>query len=296
MPRKDSLDTFGIVAMTGFAALFAFNQVVIKVTNDGFQPVFLASVRSFGAIFCVLAWMKFRNLPITIAPGTIRAGLLVGVLFSIEFVFLFLALDLTTVARSSVILYSMPVWLTLSAHFLLPGERMTPLKATGLTLAFAGVAWAILGQKEGPGTASFWGDIFALFAAWGWTGIALCVRISALRHVRAETQLLWQVVISAPILLILAMFFGPFLRDPELIHWAGMAFQIVVVVSAGFIVWLWMLSIYPAASVASFSFLSPVIGVFLGWLLLDEEISGVIIAALTLVCGGLYLINRSKRA
>ena len=92
------------------------------------------------------------------------------------------------------------------------------------------------------------------------------------------------------------MFFGPFLRDPELIHWAGMAFQIVVVVSAGFIVWLWMLSIYPAASVASFSFLSPVIGVFLGWLLLDEEISGVIIAALTLVCGGLYLINRAKRA
>jgi drug/metabolite transporter (DMT)-like permease len=57
------------------------------------------------------------------------------------------------------------------------------------------------------------------------------------------------------------LFFGPFLRDPSLIHWAGLGFQIVAVVSAGFLFWFWLLTIYPASSVAAFAFLSPIFGV-----------------------------------
>ena len=77
----------------------------------------------------------------------------------------------------------------------------------------------------------------------------------------------------------------------------ALAFQIVVVVSAGFIFWLWLLSIYPASGVASFSFLSPVFPVLLGWLILGEEIGPVIVVALVLVAAGIVMINRPpKRA
>ena len=51
MERKTQMDAFGAVALTGFAFLLAFNQVVIKVTNGGFQPVFSAGVRSGLALF-----------------------------------------------------------------------------------------------------------------------------------------------------------------------------------------------------------------------------------------------------
>jgi drug/metabolite transporter (DMT)-like permease len=69
-------------------------------------------------------------------------------------------------------------------------------------------------------------------------------------------------------------------------------FQVIVVVSAGFIFWLWLLSIYPAASVASFSFLTPIFGLTLGWLLLDEPIGPGILGAAALVAAGIILINR----
>ena len=39
-----------------------------------------------------------------------------GMLFAGEFMFLFTALDLTTVARASVIFYTMPLWLALIGH------------------------------------------------------------------------------------------------------------------------------------------------------------------------------------
>jgi drug/metabolite transporter (DMT)-like permease len=294
MDRKPKLDAEGAAALLGFTLLFAFNQVVIAHANGGFQPVFQAALRSALAIPFVLLWIRYRGIPLRIAPGTWKAGLLMGLLFSFEFVSLFLALDLTTVARSSVIFYSMPVWLALGAHFLLPGEGLTPLRVLGLAFAFAGVAWAILGRAPSNGEASLSGDLAALCAALGWAGMAVTARASALSRVPPELQLLWQTAVSVPVLFALALFFGPLLRGPEPLHIAALIFQAAVVVTFGFVGWLTLLSRYPAAQVASFSFLTPVLGVILGWLLLGERISGEILLALALVASGIFLINRPQ--
>lgn len=295
MDRKTQMDAFGVIAMTGFAVLLAFNQVVIRVTNEGLQPIFFAGLRSLGGALLIALWMKARGIRIEIAPGTLPAGLMIGTIFAVEFICLFVALDLTTVTRTSVIFYTMPLWLAIGAHFLIPDDKITPRKALGMCLAFAGVAWAIINQGGPEGEASLLGDMMALGGAVAWAGIALCARGTRLRDVRPEMQLLWQLSVSAPLLLIAAFAFGPFLRDPSFIHWAGLAFQIVVVVSAAFLFWLWLLSIYPASSIASFSFLSPIFGVGLGWLLLGEHVGPEIGVALVLVCAGLIIINRPPK-
>ncbi|GAA5068353.1 DMT family transporter [Roseibacterium beibuensis] len=295
MPRKSRIDAFGAVSLTGFAALLAFNQVVIKVTNDGLQPIFFAGLRSLFGALCIYLWIRARGLSARIAPGTVPAGLLIGALFAVEFICLFLALDYTTVTRVSVIFYTMPIWLALAGHVLIEGERLTMMKSAGLALAFLGVSVAIVSRSGGDGEASLLGDLLALAAAMGWAGIALCARATKLKEVRPEMQLLWQLTVSAPILLALAPLYGPLLRDPQAIHWAGLAFQVVVIVSAGFLFWLWLLSIYPAASVAAFSFLSPIFGVALGWALLDEAVGWEIGVALVLVSAGLILVNRPTR-
>ena len=43
MVRKDRIDAFGAVSLVGFSLLLGFNQVVIKVVNEGMQPVFVQS-------------------------------------------------------------------------------------------------------------------------------------------------------------------------------------------------------------------------------------------------------------
>ena len=73
-------------------------------------------------------------------------------------------------------------------------------------------------------------------------------------------------------------------------HW--LAYQIVFIASFGFLFWFFLMKIYPASGVASFSFLSPVFAVVLGWVILGEEISASIWLALGLVAVGLVLINR----
>lgn len=296
MPRKDRIDLSGAVILTLLAVLFAANQLSIKLSNVGTGPVFGAALRSVIAAVCVIAWMRLRRIPITIAPGTAGLGLAMGCIFALEFLFLFIALDHTTVTRSTVMLYSMPVWLALAAHFLLPGERITPVKAVGLALAFGAMALALADRGSQPGgSPTLYGDLMALGAGCGWAAVAFVARLGGSRGISPEMQLLWMVGVSAPILLVAAPFFGPLLRDPGLLPVVSLLLQGSVVVAVGFLTWFWMLGTYPAAGVASFSFLSPVLAIALGWLVLDEPLSPMLALAGAGVAVGLVLINWPAR-
>ena len=293
MDRKDRLDLIGVMAMLGFASLFAFNQIVIKITIDGLQPIFSAALRSLIGLVALWLWIKWRGIPIRMTRGQLWGGILIGLLFTFEFLCLFVALDITTVSRASVIFYTMPIWLGITAHFFLPGERLTGIRLIGFLVAICGVAWAFL--NRGGGEASLLGDVLALIAAFGWAGIALCVRLTPVSEAPAELQLGCQLAISGVVLLLLSPLFGPLIREFEMIHGIGLLFQSIVMVLFGFLLWFALMKIYPASDIASFSFLSPVLSVFFGWWILGEEIQAQTVGALILVCIGLVLISRRAK-
>lgn len=290
MQRKDRLDAFGGSVLLGVTLLLAFNQVIVKLVTVGLQPVFFAGLRSALAVVFVWAWLQYKRRPPHLNRASVGPGLLMGAVFAAEFLCLFMALDLTTVGRTSVIFYSMPVWFAIMAHYGL-GDRLTPTRIAGLALAFAGAAWAILsGSSSGEGSLA--GDLFALGGALGWAGTAYIARRPVMRAEGPEMQLFWMVLVSGPLLLLAAPFFGPLIRDLQPDHIAWLVFQSSVVVAGGFITWLWLLSVYPAPTVASFSFLTPILAIALGALIFGETVTWAILAAAGLVAAGIVLINR----
>lgn len=295
---RDGLDAFGAAALTGFALLLAFNQVVIAVGGDGWQPVFMAALRSLGAALVLWLWVRISTgsvASLAIPRAAWGAVVALGVCFATEFTFLFTALDLTTVGRASVIFYAMPFWAALGGQIFL-GERITPLKLAGLLAAFAGMAWAILDGSAGEaGQATLIGDLCAVGASIMWAATLIVVKASRARDLPAMSQLFWQVTVSAPLLLLAAPFFGPLIRDLAPIHWWSLGFQAFVVASFGFVFWFWLLKLYPASTVASFSFLSPIFAVGLGALLLGEDVGPGLAGALALVTLGLILANRPQK-
>ena len=289
--RKDRLDGIGLGALLAVSLLLAFNQIIVKFVNQGLQPVFFAGLRSALAVVFVGLWLWYRGLFGRVRLADLGPGLLMGALFAAEFLALFLALDLTSVGHAALIMYSMPVWMGLLAHFFLPGERLSLRKAAGLALAFLGTAWAIL-SRSGAGQVTLTGDLLALVAAWGWAGTAFVARKSRLALAGPEAQLFWMVLVSAPLLLVAAPLFGPLLRDIQPVHWVWLLFQSAVVVAGGFVTWLWLLSVYPTATVASFSFLTPILAIILGHVIFGELLSPSLIGAGALVSAGIVIINR----
>ena len=107
-----------------FSILLGLNQVLVKLVNVGMHPVFQVALRSTLAIFPILIYCYLTKKKINFFDGSLVAGIIAGVLFAVEFIFLFTALDYSTVTRVSLIFYTMPVWLSLSAHFLIKNDKL----------------------------------------------------------------------------------------------------------------------------------------------------------------------------
>ena len=76
-------------------------------------------------------------------------------LFGLEFVFIFVGLDHTTVSRMVVFLYTAPCFTVLGLHFFVHGERMGVRQGAGVLLAFAGLVAAFIDKASGGGLLSF---------------------------------------------------------------------------------------------------------------------------------------------
>ena len=287
--RKDALDLPGFAGLLLLIIILAGNQLVMKLTGTGLSPVFQAGLRSLLACLVILIWMLVRGIGFGSFRRDAWPGVLIATAFTLEFIGLYNALDMTTVSRASIIFYTMPMHLSIAAHFLIPGERLTRVKIAGLVCAFAGVAIVLMDRPGGE--ASLTGDLLALMGAFGWAAIALVVRITRISEAPPEAQQLWQLSLSAVALLALAPLFGPLVRDfgPE--HVLLMGYQVFLVAGFGFLGWFYLMKRYPASTVASFSFLTPVFAVFMGWAFLGEELHLSVLLALAFVSAGILLIN-----
>lgn len=290
--RKEHIDLQGASLLIGFSVLLGFNQALVKLVNAGFNPVFQAGLRSFFAFFIVLAFAVAMRRRLSITDGSIGLGLLNGCLFAAEFALLFLALDYTSVARLSLFFYTMPFFVALAAHFMFPGEQLTPARIGGLLLALTGVALALPGGTAQAGANAWIGDLMAVGAAMCWAALTLLIRGTRLVNVSNEQNLLYQLAVSALVLLAIAPLFGELVRTvtPTLV--SILAFQVIAVASGGFLLWIWLLQRYPVSDMASFSLLTPLFGVFSGWLIFNDKLTLAFLLALALVASGLYLMNR----
>ena len=303
--RKTQFDSTGVAAMVGFTMLMAFNQVLVKFVNTGLQPVFQAGLRSALAALVMTIFVYAMGKRYTIKRAYILPGLFIGFLFGAEFLFLFIALDLTTVSRTTLLFYTMPLWMAVLAHLFIPGERLTPIRWAGIIVAIAGVVLVLserLFAESAEGNLGWLGDLLCLTGAAFWALLALTIRLTSFGEASNETQLSFQLVISAVILIpasvILAIIapdsalFGPLIRDFTPLIGGIVVFQVVVVVCFGFTAWLWIVRHYPATQMASFIFLTPVFGAAFGVPLLGEPLTFRLVAALALVSIGIVLINR----
>ena len=289
-----NLDTFGIAGLCFFSLISGYNQVVMKVVNDGLQPVFCAGLRSLFAAFLILIWLFLTKKRISVEKSLLPAIIFYGLIFGTEFMFLYIALDLTSVIRVTIMFYTMPIWLALMNHFLLENDRLSIGKTAGLFTAIVGVIISVSSSTTAGGfKASLIGDVFALIGSIGWAYFAFYSKNSRVNTQSPDTLMFYAFLVSAPMLIILSLFYGDFIRDLNIIHYAGFSFQ-VLFASIGFIFWVWLFKRYSATTVASFSFLTPIMGIFFGWLLLSEQLSNALFIAGMLVTGGIYLVTRAE--
>lgn len=292
---KDRLDARAVGLIVLLSACWGFTQVTVKFANAGLQPVFQAGLRSVIACVLVFAWCWLRGIRLFERDGTLWAGIAAGVLFGAEFMLIYIGLDFTTVSRSVLFVYLMPFVVAVGAHFLIPNEKLTPLKVVGMVAAFGGLVVALFDKLSLPSQSAFIGDLLCILAAIAWGATTLVIKSTRLAMASPEKVLLYQLIVSAVMLMPLSLLFGPLVRELTPLTVAAVAYQGVIVVAISYLVWFWLLRSYPAGDLSTFTFLTPVFGLLFGALILSEPVGLQLLAALALLAIGLFLVAHRRR-
>jgi drug/metabolite transporter (DMT)-like permease len=288
------LDAMAATIVVVLCLSWGFNQVATKLAIHDIPPLTQATIRSVVAALLIAGWCKLRGIPMLARDNTLTAGIAAGVLFAGEFILVYQGLAFTTATRGTLFLYLAPFFVVLGARIVLPVDRFHPAQWLGLALSFAGMGLAFGLPTPAMDPRQLFGDVMMVGAALFWAATTLLTKASALNRASAEKVMLYQLVVSAPIMAAAAWLAGErILQAPSALALGALAYQTIWVVSITFVVWYALVKRYSANRLSAFTFLAPLFGVAAGHLVLGEPLTGAFIAAVALVAGGLVLVNRA---
>ncbi|GIP23632.1 DMT family transporter [Paenibacillus sp. J22TS3] len=272
--------------------IWGYNWVFMKLAGDVFPPVLFAGYRfALGAaVLLLVCWFKKVPLP---RGKDMLWYLICGLLQTMYFN---LAIQLSLVDLSagltSVLTYSMPLWLTLMAHYWLPGERLQLRKLVGVIVGIAGLFIAMDAHLGGTTGAMLLAVSSGL--SWALSNLIIKKKLSQCDMLQFTT---WQMVAGAAGLLLYSFAF-----EHGESHWGLMpvvyvAFAGVIGSALAFVMWSYILSKVEASKASISLLLVPVVGVISGCLVLHESLTWFMVAGMGMVLMGIWLVNgKSKKA
>lgn len=289
------LDAFAVTLAVMLCLSWGFTQVAVKLAMPDIPPLTQGAIRSALATAIVGAYAFAKGVRLTARDGTLWPGLIAGALFGAEFILIYRGLVYTTASRAVLFIYTTPFLVVIGARWFLPADRFAPAQWLGLALSFAGIVVAFGVPTPAADPHQMLGDTMMLLAALSWAATTLVIKASALARTPYQKTMLYQLVVSAPMLGLAALVFGERIAAaPSWLAWGSVAYQTFWVVSVTFAIWFWLMMRYSANRLSAFTFLTPIFGVLAGYLVLGDPLTPAFAAAVALVAAGLILVNRPR--
>ncbi|MCO8067649.1 DMT family transporter [Acinetobacter schindleri] len=294
MEQRKALDAQASLIMFVLCLLWGLQQVVLKLAASDISALMQIALRSALSALMVYLLIQADVRRQLWSRSYLPAGLLVGVLFALEFYLVAEALCYTSASHTIVLLYTAPIFVALGLHWKLPSEHLSPLQWGGILVAFSGIVVSFLFRShtgQAMQASMLWGDLLALMAGIFWAATTVSVRLTRLAEAPATQTLFYQLLMGGMLLLPLTWMTGQATVNWTILSISSLIFHTVVISFASYLIWFWMLKKYLASRLGVFSFLTPVFGMIFGILLLDEEVEMNFIIGTIMVMLGVVLVS-----
>ena len=267
--------------------LWGVNFVVIKIGLRGVSPFVLGGLR-----------LVFTALPAVFLVRRPRLPIRIHVAFALttffgQFALLFLAIKLGMPSGLASVVQQSQVFFTILLAAAVLGERPRAEQLAGIVFAAGGLAWIAATSGTSFPLAGF---VLTLCASASWAvGNLVSRSLSRYGPVNGLAFVVWSALVPPVPFFALSWMvegrdaIGASFRAMTAGSWAAVAYLAFGATLGGFGLWNRLLKAYPAATVASFALLVPVIGLVCGGVFLGERVSGAQIAGSALVVAGVAL-------
>lgn len=271
--------------------------LAIRVTVETLPP-FLAGGARFvlaGALMWVFLRLRKGKEAMRITRRQLRSTLLIGVLLLLGGNGLVMTAEQEVPSGlASLIIASTPLWVVLYRY--LARDNISRGTLIGVAVGFMGVAFLVL-PADRPDGAPLGGIFLLVIAAASWgNGSFLSSRIDMPSDPLVSTS--YQMLLGGGALLLTGAVLGELggLDAGEFSARSMIAFSYLVFVGSlvAFTAYVWVLQHAPVSKVATYAYVNPVIAIFLGWLVLSEEITSVIFIGAAIIVTSVAFIIRKE--
>lgn len=279
--------------LLGLALVWGSSFLLIRVLVDAdVDPIGVSAARlAVGAlVLSPFAWLLRSQFPRDGRTWLMLTGL--GVFnFALPWTLFPLSQQHIPSGVASIANSCTPLWASVLAAFLIPGEAITRRRALGLGLGFVGIVTLMagdVGRVDGNGA---WGILGVVLATLLYGTSAVFIRLR-MRHVRAIPLTVGQIGVAAALMIPLAFatdaYGGAEMGAAE---WASLAALGGVGSGIAVVAYMSLIGSLGPVRASVVTYLMPPIGVFLGWAVLSEAFGWNLVLASALIVAGVALVQ-----
>lgn len=266
--------------------IWGYAWIPMKASLQYMGPFTFSAFR-FGTGAVTLLFILLVRRMVVPEKGQWKHFIIVGLLQT-SFVFLLVMYGLRFVdaGKSSMILYSMPIWSSLLAAIFL-NEKLMKVKLFSLGLGMIGLL-LILGWDvwidQNPHV--IFGECLIVLGAvsWGFSNVYYRKYLKDANNLQVTTYQMLFGSIGIALVALVAEWGDPLILTPVSIYY--ILYTGVLASSVCFTLWFILLTVIDTATASISILLVPVFGLLFGWLLLDEKLTlGVMLGSLLIIIG-----------
>jgi drug/metabolite transporter (DMT)-like permease len=277
--------------------LWGSTFLAIRIGVQDLPPALMAGTRFLVAGLIMFAYLVWRGVPLPPRDHYVPIALTgLMLLFGGNWL---VTLAETTVpsGMAAVIIANLPFFMVLLEALRKDGEKITPLVVLGLLVGFGGMLllyWPKL-QSLGPrGLYEMRGEMCLLGANLCWA-VGSIYSKHRVRKVDPLMAVALEMLVAGAALCLTGLLLGEAPRYNLTPHaMAAVGWLIVAGSLLGFSSYMWLLSHVPAAKLATYAYVNPVIAVFLGWLVLGEPVDWRTWVGTFVILGGVAVVNLAR--
>ncbi len=272
-----------LILLTLLTLTWGLNWPVLKIGVMSLPPLWF---RTIGLVFGTLllgVFLVVRRASFRIPRGALRGILLLALPnIVVWYAVVTIAITMLPAGRAAILGFTMPVWSAVIGA-LFYREPLNGRVVAGVGCAAGGVALLVAGDWTAIAGHPL-GVALMLVAACAWAWGTHLIRRTRL-PMDTLTMTFWMFAVGSFALLGLsAAFEGARWRLPVGIEWAPIAYNAVLVIAVGNVIWFTVARRLPPTTAGLSSMMIPVVGVFSSMVALGESPSWRDFAALALVC------------
>lgn len=279
------------LAIVLMCIIWGLTWIAIKIGLEDLPPFLSAGVRF--VLACAILWpaVLWRSLALPKNWLELRTILIPGFfIYGINYALVYWGEQYIGSGLAAILFASLPFLVALFAHYMLTNEKMTYVKLTGLTTGFLGIVLVFYGGLSfGPN--SYWGMLALLGSSLSAAYANILVKRD-LHHTDPVLATALQMSLGAVLLLGLGMLtesWQDFHLTPRAL--GSLLYLSIFGSAVAFSLYFWALKKTEATKMSLIAFVTPLVALVGGHLILDEPITGRLAAGSLLVLAGILIIN-----